>query len=41
MFVPDAYNINIPCKVHVVGKYLAQQFTNCISFSDLWEAKTM
>jgi len=24
MFVPDAYNINIPCKVHVVGKYMAQ-----------------
>lgn len=24
MFVPDAYNINIPCKVHVVGKYTAQ-----------------
>lgn len=22
MFVPDAYNINIPCKVHVVGKYM-------------------
>ncbi|NXW19946.1 MYPC1 protein, partial [Circaetus pectoralis] len=34
MFVPDAYNINIPCKVHVVGKgkgYYRGMPTNIIS----------
>lgn len=37
MFVPDAYNINIPCKVHVVGKYMAQWLIYNISFSDPWK----
>lgn len=30
MFVPEAYNVNIPCKVHVIGNFLVPHYL------DLW-----